>query len=118
MATGTIHSDGTVQEISLTANSTNVNSIGASTRAYRIGRMVFVTIYCQISANVAAGADLISGLPAPQGSASVYFPMATNSGNYAYRAKISPSGVVQTEGSAFSSSQSWYVGNVTYVAST
>lgn len=117
MATGTIHGDGTVQTISLTANSTNVNSIGASTRAYRIGRMVFVTLYTQIKADVASDAELISGLPAPLGATSVFFPAVVNSGNYGYRMKVDTNGVIRPV-NALASSQAWYVACFSYVAET
>lgn len=115
MASGTIHGDGTVQTISLTANSDNVNSIGASTRAYRIGRMVFVTLYTQIKASVATDAELISGLPAPLGSTSLFFPAVVNSGNYAYRMKVDTNGVVRPV-NALASSQAWYVACFSYIA--
>ena len=115
MASGTIHSDDAVQTISLTANNTNVNGIGASTRAYRIGRMVFVTLYTQIKASVSADAELISGLPAPMGNTSLFFSMSVNSGNYAYRMKVDTSGVVRPV-SALSSSQAWYVACFSYIA--
>jgi hypothetical protein len=110
-------SDLAVQEIELTANATNVNSIGASTRAYRIGRMVFATLYTQIKADVAADAELISGLPAPLGNTSVFFPAVVNSGNYAYRMKVDTNGVIRPV-NAVASSQAWYVACFSYISAT
>ena len=110
-------SDLVPQTITLTANETNVGSIGASTRAYRIGRMVFVTLYMQIKASVSADAELISGLPVPMGNTSLFFSMSVNSGNYAYRMKVDTSGVVRPV-SALASSQAWYVACFSYVAET
>ena len=117
MASGTIHSDGTVQTISLTANSTNVNSIGSSTRAYQIGRMVFVTLYTQIKADVVADAELISGLPAPLGATSLFFPAVVNSGSYGYRMKVDTNGVVRPV-NALASYQAWYVACFSYVTAS
>ena len=110
-------SDLAIQEIELTANSTNVNSIGASTRAYRIGRMVFVTLYTQIKASVSADAELISGLPAPLGNTSLFFSMSVNSGNYAYRMKVDTNGVIRPV-SALASSQAWYVACFSYISAS
>lgn len=106
-----------IQEIELTENSTNVGSIGASTRAYRIGRMVFVTLYTQIKASVSADAELISGLPAPLGNTSLFFSMSVNSGNYAYRMKVDTNGVVRPV-SALASSQAWYVACFSYISAS
>ena len=114
MASGKIHNDSAVQTITLTA-SANLNAIGTSTKAYRVGRLVIVHMYSQIIANVAGSADLISGLPAPLSTP--YFVLSTNVGNYSYRAKITSNGVVQTEG-AFASTQSWYAGSVVYISAS
>ena len=105
------------QSITLTANTTNVPSIGTSTRAYRIGRMVFATIYCQASASLATNSLLISGLPVPIGSTLWGFAMSTNVGNYSYRAKVDSSGNILTEG-AWATTQAWYMGNVAYVTAS
>lgn len=110
-------SDLTVQVIELSANATNVNSVGASTRAYRIGRMVFVTLYTQIKADVAADAELISGLPAPLGATSVFFPATVNSGNYGYRMKLDTGGVIRPV-NALASTQAWYVACFSYISAT
>lgn len=106
-----------VTPITLTANQTNVPSIGVSTRAYRIGRMVFATFYCQVSANLASDSTLISGLPIPMGSTTWGFVMSTNVGNYSYRAKVNSSGNILTEG-AWATTQGWYMGTVAYVTAS
>ena len=105
------------QAITLTENTTTVNNIGAATKAYKIGRLVIGTIYCQIKANVADGQDLISGLPAAYNNGIYYFPLNTNTANYGYRARLSSDGKIQTVG-AFASTQSWYVGNFIYISAT
>lgn len=110
-------SDLAPQAITLTENTTTVNNIGVATKVYKVGKLVIGTVYCQIKANVADGQDLISGLPAPYASGTYYFPMASNVGNFGYRAKITSDGKIQTVG-AYATTQGWYVGNFVYISAT
>lgn len=110
-------SDLAPQAITLSENTTTVNNIGTATKAYKVGKLVIGTVYCQIKANVADGQDLISGLPAPYASGTYYFPMASNVGNFGYRAKITSDGKIQTVG-AYATTQGWYVGNFIYISAS